>query len=193
MGNHSCVRDIGRAVRFLEDRFPTRAFLPALGVKLATLHEYNRRGLLSFEQVGRGKVLYLSGTEILYARCLSILSMAGCTLKYHTKGLRSLVTLDFPDDLQERYSEAEGLRPYFVFYRVVSTYNAESGRNVEGEWGVALGSWEGIYSNYLDPNNKKRFRHIVESTSQNPALPFVLVMELTEILVNLSNEVYARL
>ena len=79
-------------LKFLRTGYPSKAFMPALGVKKSTLHQWGERGFIHLGRPGTGKAVVLPGEEVLYAACLCILSKAGGSPKFLVRGLRDCIS-----------------------------------------------------------------------------------------------------
>ena len=91
--------------------------MPALGVKRATLHHWGDCRYINLGRPGTGKSVVLTGEEVLYAACLTILSKVGGNSKFMVRGLRDCVAF-FRSGLGDwgfKEWDAEG-RPVYVDY-----------------------------------------------------------------------------
>lgn len=157
-----------KIISFLEGKHPSKAFMPALGIKSNILHSWKAKGIIDLPAVGTGTPLFLSGKEIVYLRCLVILSNAGFSLKSMcVKGLKSSVNA-FAQYCQEAFEERRETEEDYVVFRYVGRVGKGKNAYIDGEW---------------DRFTKKDIldtAHISELSGQN-ALPFWGVLSLTQV------------
>ena len=152
--------------RFLESEFPSKVFMPGLGVKHATLHRWADLGYIHLPKVGTGKTLFLSGEQLLFAGCLGVLSKVAGNGKFMLRGLRDCVTyfrLGISDGSQ---------RPMYAIFKYRDLDGA-----IDAEWELE----ESIAGNE---------RHIVEAFG--PAAPYCQIIYLTDLLRELIFKIDGR-
>lgn len=155
----------------------SRDFMPALRVEATLLHKWAQRGYLNFPAVGRGRNLWLFGTEILLARALVILSRGGVAPGRSMHSLRRIIN-DFADEVDESYEESNTIPQRFA----CMCYTIIAGDTPESEWFLydqeTLNKiTSGKSCTVLELNGKKR-------------QPYYLVLDLTNILTDVALKVW---
>ena len=113
---------------FLNGKHPSKAFMPALGVKTNTLHSWRAKGFIDTPSVGTGTPLFLSGKDIVYLRCLVTLYNSGYSLKrLCKKGLENCVEQFFNYFVSAYDKGVEPEERYAVFRYVGKSF-------IDGEW-----------------------------------------------------------
>lgn len=157
-----------KIISFLEGKHPSKAFMPALGIKSNILHSWKAKGIIDLPAVGTGTPLFLSGKEIVYLRCLVILSNAGFSLKSMcVKGLESSVNA-FAQICQEAFEERRETEEEYAVFRYVGRIGKGKDAYIDGEW--QRFSKEDMFNT----------PHISELSGQN-ALPFWGVLSLNQV------------
>lgn len=168
-----------KLIAFLEGRHPSKAFMPAIGVKSNTLHSWKAAGFIDLPEVGTGNPLFLSGKEIVYLRCLVILSNAGFSIRSMCdKGLESSVNA-FAQRCIEVFEERGELEEEYVVFRYVGRVGKGKDAYIDGEW------------DRFSKEDMFNTTHICELSGQN-ALPFWGVLSLTQIANSMAEDVTAR-
>ncbi|QTO39215.1 hypothetical protein [Desulfovibrio desulfuricans] len=164
-------------IDFLENRHASKHFMPALGTKITTLHGWGARGFINLPKGGTGRSLYLRGMDIVYARCLVVLSNAGCAPKsIALRGLYQNIEF-FVQGCRDSYTEHEKMPTTYALYRYVERCEGKNSC-IDGEWSL---SFEGMS---LDA------RHITEAHGHKAA-PFWAILNLTDIMQEMSKKVWA--
>ena len=154
-------------INFLETQYPSKIFMPAIGVKKTTLHQWSDRGYIYLGRPGTGKSVILTGEEILYAACLVLLSKAGHSHKQmYLRGLRDCIGffkrgIDCDEDM------STDMYALFKFVERVGV--------VDGEWVLSMNPFE------------KRI-HITEAFGHKVA-PYLAAVNLTELLKSLAQQI----
>ena len=165
-------------IEFLENRHPSRCFMPALRIKASTLHMWGKRKYIDLPKGGRGSSLYLSGEELIYIRCLTILSVTGSNpSEIWLRGLRESITF-FVMGCVESYQEHIEMPTTYARYRCVEHSYLGQDMFIEGEWDLR--------ERGMDVEG----RHITEAHGHK-AMPYAMILNLTEILKDLSQQVMA--
>jgi hypothetical protein len=169
-------------LNFLRTEYPSKAFMPALGVKKSTLHQWGERGFISLGRPGTGKAVVLIGEEVLYAACLVILSKAGGSPKFLVRGLRDCVAFfrSGLGDLGFKEWDASGNTVYAGYTKkmyAVFKFTERSGA-IDGEW-------------TLTDNPMEDRKHITEAFGHKPA-PYHQAIYLTELLRELVLKIDGR-
>lgn len=76
---------------FLMNEYPSKQFMPAIGVSTSTLHKWAARGYIDLGEPGTGKSVLLIGEKILYAAAINIISRSGGTPKEQILGLEEAI------------------------------------------------------------------------------------------------------
>ena len=155
----------------------SRDFMPALRVEATLLHKWAQRGYLNFPAVGRGRSLWLFGTEILLARSLVILSKGGAAPGRSMHSLRRIIN-DFADEVDEGYENSNSIPQRFACL----CYTLRAGDAPESEW--ALYDQEGL--NRLTAGES----HIILEANGLKRQPYYLVLDLTNILTDVALKVW---
>lgn len=150
-------------ISFLNNQYPSKVFMPALGVKKTTLHQWAERGYINLGSPGTGKSVILTGSEILYAACLVLLSKAGHSHKQmHLRGLRECIAF-FKVGLEQRDDkELSQISDEYVLFKFV-----DRGHCLDAEWILSSGPFE----------NK---RHITEAFGDR-AEPYLAAINLSDL------------
>ena len=153
--------------RFLVSQYPSKVFMPAIGAKTATFHRWADCGYIHFDKPGTGRSVFLTGKEILYARCLVLLSEAGHShSQMHLRGLKECIAF-FEHWLFQNDDELiPTLSDTYALFKFV-----EGRLFIDGEWEMTsdpLGKWG----------------HITEGHGDRAA-PYVAMINLTEALKEL--------
>jgi hypothetical protein len=159
---------------FLSRSYPSKIFMPAIGVATSTLHKWAARGYIHLGKPGTGKSVVLYGKEILYAACLNIISRAGGSLHDQIKGLQDCVNwyhIAWRDCLPHKKPDAN-----YCVYKIADIHHYDL--NFDGEWEVTH-----------DPTGN--FSHVVE-LSGTKAEPFYMVINLEEVLRRLILKIDGR-
>ncbi len=152
-------------------------FMPALCVRPTVLHEWARRGYLNFPAVGKGRLLWLFGTELLLARALVILSRGGVAPGKAMHSLRRIIN-DFADEVDESCEDSNTVPQRFACL----CYTIRAGEAPEPEWG--LYDQEGL--NNLTGGKS----HIMLEANGLKRQPYYLVLDLTSILIDVALKVW---
>lgn len=125
-------------IQFLNNQYPSKVFMPALGVKKTTLHQWAERGYIYLGSPGTGRSVILTGEEVLYAACLVLLSKAGHSHKQmHLRGLRDCISW-FKDGLKHSDDkEIPGLIDEYALFKFV-----EGVGFFDGEWVLSRNPFE---------------------------------------------------
>ena len=159
-------------LKFLRAQYPSKVFMPALGVKTSTLHRWEDCGYIYLGRPGTGKSVILTGEEILYAACLVVLSRVGGNSKFLLRGLRDCISF-FRGGLGEwhlKEYDAEG-KPVYHEYpeRMYAVFKyVERCGAVDAEW-------------TLTDNPMEDTVHITEAFGHKAA-PYHQAIHLTELL-----------
>ena len=169
-----CMQITNNQLGFLESTHASKRFMPAIEVKVTTLHAWNTRGFMVFDKPGSGKSLFLSGGQIILARCLSILQKAGCAPSIlGSSGLINGVN-SFVNACIEAYAEDRDFEPLYLVYRVSPWVDGIDTGFYNQEW--ELKSKDDIFG-----------RHITENESK--AYAFFCVLDLYEIMQEMAARV----
>ena len=160
---------------FLENTHASKRFMPAIEVKITTLHAWNTRGFMNFDKPGSGKSLYLSGGEIILARCLFILQKAGCAPSIlGSRGLNEGIE-SFVNSCIEAYEENRDFEPEYLVYRVSPWVDGLDTGYYDAEW-------------QLKPKDDFFGPHITEA-HKSKAYAFCCVLDLSQIFQEMSSRV----
>jgi hypothetical protein len=174
-------------LRFLRTQYPSKMFMPALGVKTSTFHRWEDCGYIYLGRPGTGKPVILTGEEILYAACLAILSKVGGNSKFLVRGLRDCVAF-FRSGLGEwniKEWDTSG-NPIFhkypeIMYAVFKFVERCDGSVIDGEWALAANPLE-----YIEGR-----AHITEAFDYKAA-PYSQIICLTDLLRDLVLKIDGR-
>lgn len=142
-------------------QFPSKAFLPAIGVKKTTLHEWGSQGYIDLGEPGTGRSVVLTGKEVLLAAAMYQIHRNGGKPKEQFKGLRDCVHY-FASDYEP------GI--YAAVLRSV-----DYGHSIEFEWEPATEPGKYITGERV---------HIVEGHGDKPT-PYIAILILSDILTDL--------
>ncbi|MDD3684642.1 MAG: hypothetical protein PHW09_12310 [Desulfovibrio desulfuricans] len=161
--------------QFIEGRHPSKLFMPALEVKTSTLHAWNDRGYMSFSKNGSGKSLFLSGPEVIQARCLFILKTSGCAPRVlGSRGLYDGI-IAFTNACINAYEECISIEKMFLVYRITPFISGIDTGYYDTEW--ELKSEKDIFG-----------PHITEAHGTKP-YSFWCVLGLSEILKDMTKRI----
>ncbi|MDR2725021.1 MAG: hypothetical protein LBC90_02930, partial [Candidatus Adiutrix sp.] len=118
------AREITYAYDFLSLSVPSKECLPALGILNPTMHKWALRGYFPLENVGRGRVLFLSGEQILHLYALNLISNNSGSLKLHTRGLRDCVSF-YAHEISQLVDTDKDYTTYCCLRFVLSIRNHE--------------------------------------------------------------------
>ncbi len=109
-----------RRLDLMDGKYTSNSFLPIIGLKRSTLHQWIGRGYFCIEQPGTGRTLELIGEELFALAALVCLSRMGWGPNSYVRGLR------------------DSSRIYFRAYREMETpplrYCVAKGTTFEVEW-----------------------------------------------------------
>jgi len=158
------ARETTLAYNFLSASFPSKEFLPVLGVLNSTMHKWRERGYFPLESAGRGKILYLDGGRILHLYALHLISKNSGSLKLHLRGLRDSIAF-YVQSLSMVVDEAKEETTYCCLRFILGTIE-------DYEWELTD-----------NPLNSKG-THIVEAFGTK-AEPIFTILNLDEMVLNL--------
>lgn len=179
--------DFHEAISFLESSHPSRVYQEPLDSPKTTIADYVRRGLLHVDRPGTGRAMHMQGADILLARCLVILSKSGGMPKIMERGLREVVTSFFPDIAREEYAETGKINHHYAVYRFVERGFSDGKYASDGEWELISGD-DDIAFPYIFG---RKGHHITEAHGDKAA-PLWTILDLTDILMDISAKVWAN-
>ena len=116
-------------ISFLNGKYPSKIFMPTIGLKTSTFHCLKDRGQLNFSNVGPGKPLFLSGTYLLYIQCVVRLHDSGFSLRKVCKSSLEDRVKDFIKYFTSTYESNEYIEEKYAVFKYNDLYT-----HIEAEW-----------------------------------------------------------
>ena len=159
-------------LRFMTTQYPSKLFMPALGVQRGTLHGWAERRYIKLGKPGTGQSVILTGQEVLFAACLVLLSRAGHSPKQmQLSGLEECIAF-FHANLKQYFPT--NLKSIYAVFRFVDYRN-----------GIVDAEWE------LMENPIEQKYHVVEAHGDK-AEPYLAAINLYELTQNLILKIEGR-